>query len=83
MDDKARRRLSGIIARAQRLEDPYRMTQAARDARWERLRARALEANPDLAGEDLERAVRLLLRSDMAKLSLKRWPSGTSGSPRG
>ena len=76
MDETARRRLAGIIARSARVgDDPYQMTQAARNARWDKLRARALEQNPDLYGEDLEKAVQLLMRADMARLQLKRWPN--------
>ena len=58
------------------------MTRAARTARWERLRSEALARNPDLRGEELEAAARLLMRAEMAKLSLRRWPSG-SGNSRG
>ena len=75
MDETARKRLAGVIARSARLEDGYAMTQAARDARWNKLRARALAQNPNLYGEDLERAARLLMRADMARLQLKRWPN--------
>ena len=64
-----------MVARSARAgEDGYEMTRAARDARWDKLRARALELNPDLFGEDLERAARLLMRAEMARLQLKRWP---------
>jgi hypothetical protein len=48
------------------------MTAAARASRWERLRAEALERNPDLYGEDLERAAQLLMRAEMARLTLAR-----------
>ena len=75
MDETARRRLAGVIARSARLEDGYAMTQAARDGRWAKLRARALAQNPDLYGEDLEKAARLLMRADMAKLQMRRWPN--------
>lgn len=75
MDEAARRRLNGIIARSRRLEDGYQMTQAARDARWDKLRAQALDQNPELRGEELEKAARLLMRAEMARLQLKRWPN--------
>ena len=74
MDERARRRLNGVIARSARLEDGFAMTQAARDGRWAKLRARALELNPELYGEELEKAARLLMRAEMAALSLRRWP---------
>jgi hypothetical protein len=74
MDETARRRLNGVIARSARLEDGYSMTRAARQARWDKLRAEALERNPELRGAELEAAVKLLMRRDMAKLSMRRWP---------
>jgi hypothetical protein len=75
LDERTARRLRARIARAARAaEDPYLMTRAARESRWDRLRDQVLAENPDLRGAELESAVRLRLKAEMAALSLKRWP---------
>jgi hypothetical protein len=75
VDETAQRRLRAKIARAGRAaESPFEMTRAARETRWARLREQVLTANPDLSDAEVERAVRLLVRAEMARLQLKRWP---------
>ena len=75
MDDRTERRLRARIARAARAsEDPYQMTRAARDSRWDRLRSQVISENPDLSDVEVNRAVRLLISAEMARLQLKRWP---------
>jgi hypothetical protein len=75
MDETARRRLLAKIARSGRAsENPVEMTRAARETRWARLREQVLTANPNLSDAETERAVRLLIKAEMARLQLKRWP---------
>jgi hypothetical protein len=80
MDPRTERRLRARIARAARAsENPYEMTRAARDSRHARLRSQVIAENPDLSGAEVEAAVRLLVRAEMAALSLRRWPERRAG----
>jgi hypothetical protein len=70
------------LAQAGPSENPYEMTRAARDTRWRRLREQVLSENPDLSDAEVERAVRLLISAQMARLQLKRWPNRASARRR-
>jgi hypothetical protein len=83
MDRDRERSLNARIARSARAtEDPYLMTSAARAARLERLRAQVTAENPALLEDEVERAVELLIRAHMARMSKLRW-AGKQAKPPG
>ena len=78
MDETARRRLAGIVARSKRAgEDPEKMTRPARQARLAQLRAevlrRAEEHGTRLTEAEVADAVALLVRAHCAAMARKRW----------
>lgn len=62
----------GGLRRAALAESPQSITEAARKARSEKYRAQVREARPEITDEaEIDRRAQLLLRADMAALSLK------------